>query len=77
MEKLKQDFHQVTLDQIASYTRLSPDETFQNVAFTLAAKLGLLIGKEAIEVPLRPLVIGTQEKKKLALERKRNHKTRN
>lgn len=74
MENLKQDFRQVTLDQIASHSGLSPDQ-IRSAAYALAPKLALLIGKDAIEAPPLPLIIGAREKKKWVIGRKRKHRT--
>lgn len=74
MENLKQDFNQVTLEQIASYSGLPP-EKIVDTAYALAPKLNLLIGKEAKATPPPPLIVGAHEKKKPTLQRKQKQRT--
>ena len=61
MEKLKEKgYEQVTLDMIASYTGLPPEEVKKH-AYTLAPKLKLLIGNESREAPPKPLTVGFEK----------------
>jgi DNA-binding transcriptional ArsR family regulator len=74
MENLKQDFCQVTLDQIASCSGLAPDDDMRRVAYALAPKLGLPIGREPIERPPDPLFVGAEEKTQTGSKKKRKAK---
>jgi hypothetical protein len=57
MEKLKENYTQITLDLIASHAGLPPEDV-KNAAYTLASELGLLIGKDSKDRPPAALLVG-------------------